>query len=55
MIDLVGRCFKEKLETSEWQEKLKMMIPSFGQTLNDNPVLLDEIRKNTGEVLKLNN
>ncbi|MNX38673.1 Malate:quinone oxidoreductase [compost metagenome] len=55
MIDLVGRCFKEKLETAEWQEKLKMMIPSFGQTLNDNPVLLDEIRKNTGEVLKLNN
>lgn len=55
MIDLVGRCFKEKLETAEWKEKLKMMIPSFGQTLNDNPVLLDEIRKNTGEVLKLNN
>lgn len=55
MIDLVGRCFKEKLETSEWQEKLKIMIPSFGQTLNDNPDLLDEIRKNTGEVLKLNN
>lgn len=55
MIDLVGRCFKEKLETAEWQEKLKMMIPSFGQMLNNNPILLDEIRKNTGEVLKLNN
>jgi hypothetical protein len=23
--------------------------------LNNNPILLDEIRKNTGEILKLNN
>jgi malate dehydrogenase (quinone) len=30
------------------------MIPSFGQTLNDKPELLAEIRKNTSTVLKLN-
>jgi malate dehydrogenase (quinone) len=28
------------------------MIPSYGQTLNDNPALLDEIRQNTATVLK---
>ncbi|UQD57393.1 malate:quinone oxidoreductase [Flavobacterium sp. K5-23] len=54
MVDLLGRCFKDKLETPEWQEKLKVMIPSYGQTLNDNPDLLEEIRKNTSSVLKLN-
>ncbi|MFV5685612.1 malate:quinone oxidoreductase [Flavobacterium sp. GB2R13] len=55
MIDLIGRCFKEEIETPEWQEKLKKMIPSYGQALNDNPTLLTEIRKDTAEILKLNN
>ncbi len=31
------------------------MIPSFGQKLNENPDLLEEIRKDTAEILKLNN
>ncbi|MDI5897309.1 malate:quinone oxidoreductase [Flavobacterium yafengii] len=55
MVDLIGRCFKDEIETPEWQEKLKVMIPSYGQTLNDNPALLDQIRKDTASVLKLNN
>ncbi|MFV8322917.1 malate:quinone oxidoreductase [Flavobacterium sp. LS2R12] len=55
MVDLIGRCFKDEVETPEWQEKLKDMIPSYGQTLNDNPDLLTEIRKDTASVLKLNN
>ncbi len=55
MTDLVGKCFKKEITTPEWQEKLKTMIPSFGQKLNDNPALLEKIRKNTAETLKLNN
>jgi malate dehydrogenase (quinone) len=55
MIDLVGRCFKEKLATPEWQGKIKEMIPSYGQQLNDNAALSDEIRKHTAAVLKLKN
>jgi malate dehydrogenase (quinone) len=55
MLDLLDRCFKDKINTPEWQEKLKAMIPSYGQTLNDKPELSDEIRKNTADVLKLTN
>ena len=55
MIDLIGRCFKEEIGTPEWQDKLKMMIPSYGQNLNTNPDLLAEIRKDTAAILKLNN
>jgi malate dehydrogenase (quinone) len=55
MTDLVDRCFKEELATPEWQAKMKMMIPSYGQTLNDKPELLSQIRNNTATVLKLNN
>ncbi|AOW10915.1 malate:quinone oxidoreductase [Flavobacterium gilvum] len=54
MLELVDKCFKEKSQTTEWREKFKTMIPSFGQTLNDKPELLAEIRKNTSDVLKLN-
>ena len=55
MIDLIGRCFKDQFETPEWQEKLKAMIPSYGQKLNDNPDLLLEVRKKTATILKLKN
>ncbi|MFM2369613.1 MAG: hypothetical protein RL619_1923 [Bacteroidota bacterium] len=55
MIDLMGRCFKDEIATTEWQEKLKIMIPSYGQALNTNPDLLEKIRKDTAEILKLNN
>jgi malate dehydrogenase (quinone) len=55
MVDLVGKCFKEQIATPEWKEKLKVMIPSYGQTLNDKPALSDEIRKNTAAILKLSN
>ena len=55
MLDLIGRCFKDKFESPEWQEKFKIMIPSFGQKLNDNPDLLLEVRKETAAVLKLKN
>ena len=55
MVDLIGRCFKDQFETPEWQEKLKTMIPSFGQKLNDNPDLLSKVRQETATVLKLNN
>lgn len=55
MIDLIGRCFKDQFETPEWQEKLKVIIPTYGQTLNDNPSLLVEVRALTASVLKLTN
>ena len=55
MVELIGKCFKDQFETPEWQEKLKKMIPSFGQKLNENPELLSEIRKETSRALKLNN
>jgi malate dehydrogenase (quinone) len=55
MAELVDRCFKDQLATPEWQKKMKAMIPSYGQTLNDQPELLAKVRNNTADVLKLNN
>jgi malate dehydrogenase (quinone) len=53
MIDLIERCFKDQFKTPEWQEKLKVMIPSYGFKLNENPNLLAQIREETASVLKL--
>ncbi|GIZ08734.1 malate:quinone oxidoreductase [Flavobacterium sp. UMI-01] len=53
MLDVIGRCYKDKIKTPEWEEKLKTMIPSYGKELNKNPELLDQVRNHTAEVLKL--
>ena len=53
MLDVIARCYKEEIKTPEWQEKLKTMIPSYGQELNKNPELLEKMRKETTEVLQL--
>lgn len=53
MIDVIGRCYKEQMKTPEWQAKFKVMIPSYGQKLNENPELLKEVRENTATALKL--
>ena len=53
MLDLLKRCFPEQLATDAWQQKLKEMIPSYGQVLANNPALGQELRKQTSEVLGL--
>ncbi len=53
MIDLMKRCFVNEMETENWQNKLKKMIPSFGQKLNENPELCKSVRANCSNVLKL--
>jgi malate dehydrogenase (quinone) len=53
MITLMERCFGDQLKTEEWQKKLKSMIPSYGQPLDGNAQLTDEIRIQTTHALSL--
>ncbi len=53
MLDLLKRCFGEKINSSEWQYKLKEMIPSYGLSLADNAFLLKETRHRTALALGL--
>ena len=55
MIQVVERCFGEKLRSGEWCAKLKQLIPSYGQSLADNPDLCRRIRAETAAVLNLEN
>lgn len=54
MIDVLEKCFVTDFQSNKWQAKLKEMIPSYGQNLNENPELLKQIRENTNKILKLN-
>ncbi len=53
MLDLLSRCFKDKFKSEAWQSKFKEMIPSFGQSLAENPTLCSEIRQHTSNILKI--
>jgi malate dehydrogenase (quinone) len=53
MIQLIERCFKNEIKTDEWQQKLKQMIPSYGQSLANNKELSETTRARTSEVLGL--
>ncbi len=54
MVDVLKKCFATNFATDKWQSKLMEMIPSYGQSLNDNPELLKKVRENTNKILKLN-
>jgi len=53
MIDLLKKCFNDKIGSNEWQAKLKEMIPSYGKSLATDARLCMEVRRQTSEVLKL--
>ncbi|WP_036637556.1 malate dehydrogenase (quinone) [Paenirhodobacter enshiensis] len=53
MLDLLGRSFRDKLATPEWQEKIRAIVPSYGLKLNDNPEMLDAEWQRTAQLLEL--
>jgi malate dehydrogenase (quinone) len=52
MLGLLKRCFPEQY--TSWEPKLRELIPTFGQTLNDKPHLARETVDETAEVLEIN-
>ncbi len=55
MLDLLYRCFPEKMKSGAWQSKIKEMIPSFGESLANNGELCRQSRKRTAAALHLVN
>ncbi len=53
MLDLLEVSFKKELQTTLWQEKIKEMIPSYGQKLSENIELLKKVRERNTQFLKL--
>ena len=53
MIDVLERCFPEKIRSEQWQSRMKELVPSYGQSLVDNEELLNSVRERTLSTLKL--
>jgi malate dehydrogenase (quinone) len=55
MLQVIERCFAEKLKAAGWSAKLKEIIPSYGQSLAENVALCQRVRAETAAVLKIDN
>ena len=53
MIDVIERCFTTQMQTSTWQQKMKMLVPSYGQSLVNDAMLLKTTRQRTLKTLNL--
>ncbi|QSP95116.1 malate dehydrogenase (quinone) [Marinobacter salinisoli] len=53
MIDVLERCFPEQIKSAQWQERMKTLVPSYGQSLVDDEALLTKVRDRTLSTLKL--
>ncbi len=53
MIEVIERCFKSQLKSADWKRKLKRMIPSYGESLDQNETLLHAVRERTLATLRL--
>lgn len=53
MIDLLNKCFKKEMNSEAWQAKLQEMIPSYGKKLSNDPILTQQVRRWSHEVLEL--
>jgi malate dehydrogenase (quinone) len=55
MLQVIQHNFPQELLTDGWSAKLKEMIPSYGQSLIDNPDLTRRMRAETAAILNINN
>jgi malate dehydrogenase (quinone) len=53
MLDLLKKCFPDRVASPDWQTKLREMIPSYGQSLAQNPDLTRQLRADTHRALGL--
>lgn len=53
MLGLLETCFKDKMQSPAWQQKMRSMIPSYGLSLATDAELLEKTRNATSAVLGL--
>lgn len=53
MINVIERCFGARMEQGHWKHTLKTLVPSYGESLIDDAVLLKQVRASTLQSLHL--
>lgn len=52
-INVMQKLFPEQFKSAEWQEKIRKIVPAYGQKLNDNPALTQQVWDETAATLQL--
>jgi malate dehydrogenase (quinone) len=53
MMNVLERCFADDSKAEAWQQKIKSLVPSYGESLIENEALLKTVRARTLKILKL--
>ena len=53
MIEVIERCFRQRMKSTDWKHKMKEMVPSYGESLDENVRLLHQVRRRTLSTLRL--
>jgi malate dehydrogenase (quinone) len=53
MIQVIERCFGQRLQQGGWQERLRALVPSHGESLVEDAALLGRVRSRVLQVLQL--
>lgn len=53
MINVIERCFGTQMQSQHWQQKMKVLVPSYNASLIENASLLAQVRERTLKTLKL--
>ncbi len=52
-LNVMQKLFPQQFASAEWQQKIRAIVPSFGQKLNGNTALTQQVWDNTASVLQL--
>src|SRR5258706_11592989 len=55
VLHIIERCFADKLISAGWSDKLKEIIPSYGESLVENVSLCQNVRAKTAKSLNIDN
>jgi malate dehydrogenase (quinone) len=53
MLEVLQRCWSERMASESWQKRLQELLPSYGQNPNADPALLIEMRQRSDALLNL--
>ena len=53
MLNVIEKLFPQQVKTPQWQARIKQVVPSYGQKLNSDPALAQQVWDHTAEVLML--
>ena len=53
MLEVLERCFPERLASEHWQQRLQALLPSYGEDPIADPAVLQSMRQRSNSLLGL--